>query len=297
MQDLGTLGGPDSAAQFVNDHGQVAGISYTSFTPNPSTGIPTIHPFLWDDGMIDLGSFGGTSGGPTALNNRGQVVGNMDLPGDLLVHPVLWDRGVLKDLGTFGGSNGQALWINDAGEVVGEADFPGDQVHDAFLWKHGVMTDLGNLGRTSFGYYINGRSQVVGHSMVNDGGFRAFLWENGGPMIDLNSLVPSGTSLLLTDAYNINDRGEIAGVGLQPGCSNTDCGHAYVLIPCDENHPGECEDYSMIVGPTLQAAAPTPGSAAITKQNGNSPINQYNQLLNRLMQRYHIPGQSAARRN
>ena len=63
IRDLGTLGGPDSGPEMNNDRGEVVGWSYTSFLANPSTGTPTVDPFLWspEDGkMTDLGSFGGT---------------------------------------------------------------------------------------------------------------------------------------------------------------------------------------------------------------------------------------------
>ena len=64
----------------------------------------------------------------------------------------------------------------------------------------------------------------------------AFLWEND-QMIDLNIFLPPNSDLQqLTDAYNINDRGEIVGLGVPPGCGDefSSCGHAFVLIPCDE---------------------------------------------------------------
>ncbi|HSU60288.1 MAG TPA: hypothetical protein VLI55_13315 [Bryobacteraceae bacterium] len=83
MRNLGTLGGLDSGANLVNDRGQVAGASYTNDDPNPTTGFPTQHSFLWECGkMIDLGTLGGTVGGPIALNNRGQVLGISNLAGD-----------------------------------------------------------------------------------------------------------------------------------------------------------------------------------------------------------------------
>jgi len=270
MHELGTLGGPDAGGFYVNEHDQVAGYSYINSTANAVTdacgaNVPTADPFLWDSGkgMTDLGTLGGTCGLPAAINNRGQVVGLSDLAGDATFHPFLWDINGLQDLGTFGGNNGQANWINDAGYVVGKADLPGSQTHDAFVWKNGVMTDLGTLAGDSCSnaYDVNSRGQVVGTSEDQSlcdipTGEHAFLWENG-TMVDLNSLISANSSLELTFAYAINDQAEIAGTGLPSGCTPDQidfCGHAFVLIPCDEPHRGiEGCDYSMVEARAVQS--------------------------------------------
>ena len=73
------------------------------------------------------------------------------------------------------------------------------------------MTDLGNLGLTSHAYSINNHGQIVGNSGVDGTTVHAFLWENGGPMVDLNDLVSPHSDVVLTDFETITDNGEIIG--------------------------------------------------------------------------------------
>jgi probable HAF family extracellular repeat protein len=286
MRDLGTLGGPDAITEAMNTRGQIVGQSYTSSIPNSGSGIPTIDPFLWQNGvMVDIGGFGGTWGVANFINSGGRVVGASDLAGDYINHAFLWDRGSLKDLGTLGGYNSQALWINDGGDVVGVSDLTGSQTHDAVLWKNGVMTDLGNLGVSSFAYAINSGGQVIGHSRINDGSFRAFIWEKSGPMVDLNTLVYPASDILLVDPYYINDRGYIAVRGFLPNGDQ----RAVVLVP-DGNCDDDCEA-RIAVGLSTAAFAQSP--TAMTQDN-ESRVRPANQLRNRFGQRYQFPGRATS---
>jgi probable HAF family extracellular repeat protein len=272
MHDLGTLGtGNDAVALFVNDLGQVSGVSFTNTTPNATTGNPTQDPFFWEDGkMVDIGTLGGTQGVPYWMNNRGQVVGYSTEVTDQNSHAFLWDKEKgLKDLGFLpGGTYGNAEGINDAGEVVGGSD--SSSGFHAFLWGKGVMTDLGNLAGdcSSQATSINSRGQIVGNGSIDcNNEAHAILFENGGTPTDLNTLVPPGSTVTVLNAFNINDRGEIAGYGVLP---NGDA-RAVLLIPCDEDHPDiEGCDYDTVEAVTeapVRSAQTTtaPAAASATK--------------------------------
>lgn len=120
------------------------------------------------------------------------------------------------------------------------------------------MTDLGTLGTdpASEAGSINSHSQIVGGTFIFGGpDLRGWLWENGGPIVDLEKLVLPGSGLTVIAGNLINDRGEIAGRGMLP---NGDT-HAILLIPCDENHP-EVEgcDYDTVDAETSAHLNPAP---------------------------------------
>ena len=246
MRDLDTFGGPDGMAFLTNQRGQIIGQYYVNSAVNPTTGTPTLDPILWEANgkAVDLGTLGGTSGTTYWINSRGQVVGQSNLPGDLNAHAFLWQTGTLTDLGTLGGDNSIPYFSSDRGDVVGRGDVPGSQTHHAFLWSHSVMTDLGVIDgdACSTAYGANDAGQIVGDAGICFVGGRAWLWENGGPMVDLNVLAIPGSGLHLQDAIVINELGEILCTGLLPNGNK----HSVLLIPCDTNHPGECADNSEI---------------------------------------------------
>jgi len=305
IQDLGTLGGPEALAPLINGRDQITGAANTDYSP---TGDPlcflarTTHPFLWERGrMTDLGTLGGTCALPLALNNQGQVVGFSELSGNSTTHAFLWPGvdGTMKDLGTLGGSFSNPNDINDAGEVVGYAGDDSNQAV-AFLWEKGVMINLGILAGdcASTATSVNSKGQIVGYSSTAcdfTAVRRGVLWEHGS-MMDLNRLIPAESDIHVSLAESINDRGEIAVNGTPAGCDLVEaCGHAVLLIPCDENHPGikDC-DYSLAVGHTIVATNPvTTGTQSPTTANPRIPAmaSPMTRLFGgRWMQWYRNPG-------
>ena len=246
--DIGTLGGNDTFMGLSCSHppeGMVWGQSTTNTTMNPDTGLPTFDPFLWDHGkMTDLGTLCGTFGGAQCTTHHREVIGMSDLAGDATFHAFLWRDGTMTDLGTLGGPDSEAIWINEQGVIAGSADLPTPNLHDAVRWKNGQILDLGTVDgdACSRGRGINAKGQIVGGSTDCHSLLHAFLWEEGGPMLDLNALIPPGSGLQLTNAIDINDRGEIIAKSVPLGVTpidDEDLGHLVLLVPCDEGR-GDC---------------------------------------------------------
>ncbi len=171
------------------------------------------HAFLYDDGTVqDLGTLGGKSSDGLAINASGQIVGYAR-NADSNVRAFLYDA-VHQDLGTLGGDKSWAHAINTSGKVAGMSTFiPGDERFHAFLYDAGTMQDLGTLGGAlSRGYGINDIGQVVGTSDIEgSAGHHAFFYD-GSTMHDLNT---EGEMLTAVEALDINNSGQIVGLGVE----------------------------------------------------------------------------------
>jgi probable HAF family extracellular repeat protein len=299
MQDIGTLAdGTNAIAALINERGQVTGWSYTNSTPSAiCAGFPFFFPlttssFIWDQhhGMHDIGGLGGTCTIAQDFNNRGQIVGDSALMGDTLLHPFVWDSATgMTDLGTASGNYGEARAINEHGDVVGQVCDAAYSSCPAALWQKAGgkwrMTNLGTIvtGGCAKSTSVNASAQVVGTDWCAGLFGLPFLSEDGGPVVDLNTLVPPSSGIQLVEGVQINDRGEIAAQGPDANGNN----HAVLLIPCDENHLGvEGCDYSMVDAPAAVAQT-TPAV-----HNESSPTLP---LTMRRMNRHRMSGLGALR--
>ena len=149
-----------------------------------------------------------------AINDAGEVVGNEVSPAGR-TRACAWKAGVHRYLTEFPGAlHSLAYDINNAGWVVGECgtgEFslpPFEDTH-AVLWRGEEMVDLGTLGGlSSYAAAINEKGQIVGTSLMGEGGERwsGFLWDKG-----VMTRLPTPDPYHSTEAHDINDGGFIVG--------------------------------------------------------------------------------------
>ena len=209
FHDLGTLGGPDSFANGINDLGQVVGYSRVNHT-NFSTAAT-----LWNNGSkIGLPSLDGYHSAAYSINNAGQIVGYSEvLPrfGDPLNHATLWSAGGITDLGTADSNYQQsyAYGINNAGQAVGQSDDLHTASLAATMWNGRTPINLTPGPNYSYANAINTSGLVVGTNT-----FRPTLWNHGGAF-DLGTLGGDSGS-----ATSINDLGVVVGVSQNENYTN-----------------------------------------------------------------------------
>ena len=136
LTDIGTLGGNNGTANWINDDGQVVG---TADLPDG-----THHAFIWRKGKLaDLGTIGGDpcSNG-SHINASGQAIGtSTDCHGTIL-HIFLWENGSMIDLSAqvlpgSGFTFVEPVVVNDSGEIVGNGGLPNGDTHAVVLKPDG----------------------------------------------------------------------------------------------------------------------------------------------------------------
>jgi probable HAF family extracellular repeat protein len=264
IKQLPTLGGNNGTVGPPNRRGQIPGIAETSVAdptcpPTPAvngTGPQTLQfkPVIWNfqsEKVRELPLPPGDSVGMALwVNDKGQAVGSTGTCANTIVppfaigaHAVMWDEhGAVRDLGNLGGTanpnvlgtGNVAFAINNKTHVTGVSVLPDGINTHAFLWTpHTGMRDLGTLpgDNISAGLGMNNLGDIVGASIAGPdpltGVPKAVVWHNG-VITDLNTVVPEGTSLFLLTAFMVNDRGQVAGFGVDLNTSEL---HAFLATP------------------------------------------------------------------
>jgi hypothetical protein len=149
--------------------------------------------FLYTNGKMTMlpNPAGSTGGFGVAINDNGEIVGALYPATAEGSHSAKFSNGAWIDLGNFTGAQGSgANAINIAGQIVGTAIFPST------------------------------------YKPFRPGKHLPFISTSGG-LVNLNTLIPSGTGFTLTDAIDINASGQIL-------CDATNANgneHAVLLSP------------------------------------------------------------------
>lgn len=150
---IGTLGGPSSAAFGLNDLGQVVG--WANIPACTVNGHACRHAFLWDAGVLtDLGVLPGDEESVArAINNSGVIVGTSEqnvIFGSGVYHAAVFGGPAPLPLPDLGLGQSWVQDVNEAGQMVG---FSGDPVVNrdrAVLWQGGVISNIGDTESHSY---------------------------------------------------------------------------------------------------------------------------------------------------
>lgn len=214
-----------SEAFGINNSGEVVGTGYVSAS--------NFHAFLYSGGkMTDLGPPGAFQATAYGINTAGEIVGTYALNSGVS-GTFLYTNGMMTALPAAGSGVGYGAAINDNGEIAGFL-FTSSQYH-ATKFSKGAWSDLGVItgAPQNEATAINASGQIVGTSVFPStykpfkaGKHVPFISTATG-LVDLNTLISSGSDFTLTDAVGINESGQIL-------CNATNASgneHALLLSP------------------------------------------------------------------
>jgi probable HAF family extracellular repeat protein len=179
MIDLqGLPGSTCSAANGINNSGQVAGFSYANAI--------SYHAVLWSKGsngrykVRDLGDFGTRGGSANWINDAGEVVGYAR-DKHAFNRAFLWRNGKLKNLGSLNSDTCSAAFgINSKTQVIGNSGACFNFVSRPFLWQSGSIYDLStafplNHFMAAEAGFINEAGEIAGTGTLPNGDLHAYV--------------------------------------------------------------------------------------------------------------------------
>jgi probable HAF family extracellular repeat protein len=238
LKALPTLGGNNGQASAINNRGEIAGTAETAGTAAMCSPHLISLPVLWENGKPrPLPTVGNdTDGEALWINDLGEAVGQTSNCSHTITHAVSWTRdGAASQLPDY--ENGAtAFGNNDRRQIVGSVGSPDNSTTYAAVWQNNILTSFqplpGDLGAIASG--INNRGEVVGSTWDSKFNWaHGVVWQ-GGVMTDLNTLIASGSNLVVTMANKINERGQIAGMAIVVSGPDEGNVHAVLLTPLNE---------------------------------------------------------------
>lgn len=196
----GLPGGTGSAAQDINDLGEVAGYA--------ANAAGAYQPVIWRSGNpVSIPTLGGAAGGFLSININGQAAGqSQDAGGN-------WNNFYFDGVGLTNiapAPHGCCFWemgLNQSGLTVGMV-----QPFNAFSYQGGELTSLPVLSGTSVSQplHVNDAGLIVGRDS-DASGYYPVTWTNGEI-----SVLPGLPGLPNGYAYSVNSFGDIAGLVTDP---------------------------------------------------------------------------------
>lgn len=237
-----------------NDRGQVAGAQILPVSGTPRT--RQHHAFVWSatTGFLDLSVEGQMASWAHHIHRDGRIVGISQVKGGTQTIHVWNSNGAIiqeptreclfsipnrKDWEEYYPEEFESAYrkMAEVGSDFGQIGTNGSEVVGSWAPPYSLFESFSRYLQTADNPLVEVLAVVfdkLGLLVPFEDRDFAFLWD-GGEILDLNDLIPPDSDWKrLQQAHDINDQGQIVGIGSKGGRSNV-----FLLTPIQENFGGE----------------------------------------------------------